>query len=173
MGANARSDPVQPSLLHRHNDRVELAAAWTAALLALGVLLWEFHRVKIDRRANVTSSYLARYWQIDDDLLIADKGSESHRQHRHRYVKLCEDEFEAARAGVLDLHLWRQWHEWLADGEMQSRLADDLNTVDPETTRFSYLRACLSMTASHAWSDCPARMDRWYDHVGVLKARWD
>jgi len=66
-------------------------------------------------RAEFGNLYIERYWQIDDDLLLEPKGSERHRQHRHRYLRLFEDEFDVAYLDFLDPQQWEAWHSVLDD----------------------------------------------------------
>ena len=50
-------------------------------------------------QAEFGNLYIQRYWNIDDDLLLALKGSEKHRRHGRRYLRLFEDEFDVASLG--------------------------------------------------------------------------
>lgn len=121
----------------------------------------------------MAASYLQRFWTIDDDLLIAEKGSDEHRRHVHRYLRLCEDEFEAARQGILDYRYWQLWHSWLASGPMRSQLRADLEVVDAADERFAHIRACLSTDSpSHSWPQGTARSGRWHDLLPFVNCMW-
>ena len=101
--------------------------------------------------------YIQRYWAIDDDLLRLPKGSTEHKQARHRYLRLCEDEFEAARRGWFDESQWTAWHGWLADPATAVVITEDLEVCDPKANRFEYVRACLKSGPAHPWKTCAAR----------------
>jgi hypothetical protein len=101
--------------------------------------------------------YIQRYWTIDDDLLRLRKGTPEHKQARHRYLRLCEDEYEGARRDWFDGSQWTTWHEWLTAPNTREIVADDLKVCDPEETRFECLRACLKSGPEHPWKQCAAR----------------
>ncbi len=62
--------------------------ALIAALVAIGALGWEIVMSRRDRKIALATAYLERYWLIDDDRLLAEKGSAEHRRHVHRYLIL-------------------------------------------------------------------------------------
>lgn len=95
-------------------------------------------------RAELGNLYIERYWQIDDDLLLERKGSKRHRQHRHRYLRLFEDEFDVAKLGFLDPEQWRVWHGVLSDEGARELIRDDLRVCDPKGDSFRRLRACIT-----------------------------
>ena len=53
-------------------------------------------------------AYSARFWAIDDELTMTDPASDPGRYTRlqKRYLKLREDEFDAARLSWLDATQW-------------------------------------------------------------------
>jgi hypothetical protein len=112
------------------------------------------------QKLELGNLYIQRYWEIDDELLQLPKGSPEHRQSRHRYLRLCEDEFEAARRGWFDERQWSVWHEWLTKSRTAEMVASDLKSCDPETTRFDLVRACLTSGPGHSWEQCPVRRSR-------------
>ena len=73
-----------------------------AAVVGLSLVAWQLREQRRGMRAEFGNLYIERYWQIDDDLLLEPKGSERHRQHRHRYLRLFEDEFDGAYLDFLD-----------------------------------------------------------------------
>ncbi len=101
------------------------AASWiTAAATAIGavaagvavavayVQLKAFREQDIQgRKTQLSALYLQRYWEIDAGLLINSKSRRAHRRQVHRLLILTEDEFDAARSGLLDLAYWEKWHE--------------------------------------------------------------
>jgi len=138
------------------SDWITLIAV-LVALLAVGV---EGVRVRRGQRHALAAQYIQRYWEIDDQLLLVDKGSDKHRHHRHRYLRLCEDEFAAVRVGSLDTEMWMEWHSWLATPTQRRLLAEDLDAVG-ERGVFEYVRGCLSGEDGHAWTECPAVPLKW------------
>ncbi len=62
------------------------------AVVGLSLVAWQLREQRRGMRAEFGNLYIERYWQIDDHLLLEPKGSERHRQHRHRYLRLFEDE---------------------------------------------------------------------------------
>lgn len=131
----------------------------TLAIASIGVSggLWALRQTRKQRQIELAMLYLQRYWQIDDDLLRFSKGSVDHRQARHRYLRLCEDEFEAARLKTFDRLTWETWHGWLARPESVVKLKGDLEICDPGENYFSHLRACVASRPGHKWKECTAR----------------
>lgn len=118
------------------------------AVAGLSLVGWQLREQRRAMRADFGNMYIERYWQIDDDLLLEPKGSERHRQHRHRYLRLFEDEFDVANLGFLDAQQWRAWHNLLDDIFALQRVKEDLRVCDPEVTAFQRLRACIAQRES-------------------------
>lgn len=114
------------------------------AIVGLGLVVWQLRQQRRTMRAEFGNLYIERYWQIDDDLLLERKGSKRHRQHRHRYLRLFEDEFDVAKLGFLDLKQWRAWHGVLNDTGARELVRDDLQVCDPKGDSFRRLRACIA-----------------------------
>ena len=119
------------------------------------------------QRLELGNLYIQRFWQIDDDLLRFAKGTAEHRQARHRYLRLCEDEFDAAAHDWLDQRQWAVWHGWLAAETQRPVLRDDLQTCDPDSSRFERIRKCLSRPNGHPWPECEGVTIT--DRAGVLQ----
>lgn len=119
-----------------------------AVLVALIAVVVEGLRVRRGQRHALAAQYIQRYWDIDDQPLLAVKGSESHRRHRHRYLRLCEDEFAAVRAGSLDTEMWKEWHSWLAAPAQRQLLEDDLLTVGDRAFSSMSALVCAVRTAT-------------------------
>lgn len=98
-------------------------------------------------RADFGNVYIERYWQIDDDLLLEPKGTEAHQRHRHRYLRLYEDEFDAASLGFLERRQWQVWHATLDDPAALNQIGADLDACDPDQERFARIRACIQQRA--------------------------
>jgi hypothetical protein len=104
---------------------------------------WQLREQRRAMRAEFGNLYIQRYWEIDDDLLLEAKGSDRHNQHRHRYLRLFEDEFDVAYLGFLDRQQWRAWHSVLDDPNVLLRVKDDLRVCNPTDDEFLRLRACI------------------------------
>ena len=128
------------------------------AIVGLSLVVWQLREQRRGMRAEFGNLYVQRYWQIDDDLLLEPKGSDKHRQHRHRYLRLFEDEFDVAALGFLDRKQWDAWHGVLADRASLDRVKDDLSVCDPKEDSFARLRACIAQRESerrpHAVAAC-------------------
>lgn len=128
------------------------------AVIGLTLVGWQLREQRRGMRAEFGNLYIERYWQIDDALLLERKGTEKHRQHRHRYLRLFEDEFDVATLGFLDADQWRAWHAVLDDSKAQLRIKDDLNVCNPSDDQFRRIRACLKQRdtegGAHGIADC-------------------
>jgi len=114
------------------------------AVLGVCFVGWQLGEQRRAMRAEFGNLYIQRYWSIDDDLMLADKNSPVHAQHRHRYLRLFEDEFDVASLGFLDKKQWRAWHSVLDSHKMLARLEDDLAVCNPDGDEFDRLRSCLA-----------------------------
>jgi hypothetical protein len=103
-------------------------------------------------------AYSVRFWAIDDELTMTDPASDPDRYTRlqKRYLKLREDEFDAARLSWLDSSQWAGWHSAYlrprVREEVESAIAQHGDGLDLPS-----LKACLEQTKStgpHASSDC-------------------
>lgn len=103
------------------------------ALATLAVALWailvarrQLNEAQRQREVQIGLQYLARYWEISAALLTTDKQTLDHKHHQHRYLLLCEDEFEAAGAGWLEDNMWKRWHDWLSSPIQRTLIQLDL-----------------------------------------------
>jgi len=137
-------------------------AGFGVLIAAVGVpLLYAQLRLQNrQRKLELGNFYIQRFWEIDDAMLREPKGTDSHRRERHRYLRLCEDEYDAARYGWLDRLHWSIWHEWLTSTKGASNLRSDLEACDPEENGFPSIRACLAQlkneTQPHSVEACEA-----------------
>ncbi|MGJ6980685.1 hypothetical protein ACSDQ9_09185 [Aestuariimicrobium soli] len=135
---------------------IELATLMVAVVGVVGGLIG-LQAANRQRRLDLGNLYLQRYWEIDDDLLRLTKGSPEHNQARHRYLRLCEDEFEAAARSWLDPGQWHAWHSWLVTPASRELVRLDLEQCDPERRRFAFLLRCLDSHPGHEWRECGGR----------------
>ncbi|WP_193605246.1 hypothetical protein [Nocardioides dongkuii] len=128
------------------------------AIAGLSLVGWQLHEQRRAMRAEFGNLYIGRYWQIDDALLFEAKGSARHNQHRHRYLRLFEDEFDVASLGFLERRQWCAWHSVLDDAPALSRVKSDLAESAPDDTSFQRLRACIAQrdreARPHDVADC-------------------
>jgi hypothetical protein len=141
-------------------DLAQELASWATAagavIAAVGLLLTA-RQLKIQNRQHrleLGTVYINRFWAVDDELTMTDPASEPERYKRLRvrYLKLCEDEFDAARLGWLDPQQWAVWHSaYLRPSlrsELESAILDHGDTLDLPS-----LKACLAQTASAGTHD--------------------
>ena len=137
-----------------------------AACLAVIALYFTMKQIKhqvAQTKYQAGAFYIGRYWAIDDDLLLTDEESDDHRKHQFRYLRLCEDEFEAALHEWLDLSQWKVWHdEVFGTADFAARAeADFANCLPrPESDDFRWVRLCTTHTrdyGDHKWEHCAAR----------------
>lgn len=128
------------------------------AIVGLGLVLFQLSDQRRAMRAQFGNMYIERYWQIDDSLLLETKDTDEHRRHRHRYLRLFEDEFDVARLGFLDERQWAVWHSVLDDGKSLSLVQEDLALCDPKREAFQRLRSCIAQREGsgdrHDIADC-------------------
>ena len=145
-------------------DLAQELAAWataTGALIAAIGLLLTARQLKIQNRQHrleLGTAYSVRFWAIDDELTMTDPVSDPDRYTRlqKRYLKLREDEFDAARLSWLDATQWAVWHSAylrpLVREAIESAIAQHGEGLDLVS-----LKACLGQTKStgtHAPRDC-------------------
>ncbi|OLT25698.1 hypothetical protein BJF82_04905 [Kytococcus sp. CUA-901] len=127
-------------------------------IAALGLVFvgWQIRLQTRAEKEGLTHAYLSRYWEIDD--CVRSPGIPEHELNYHlaRYLRLTEDEFEAARLGWLPTHRWEVWHEWLCDDRFRDELSTRVDTVGPPEGECMHLRRCLGVGQAHTWADCPS-----------------
>jgi hypothetical protein len=102
--------------------------------------------------------YVERYWQIADDQLRVKYGetdSNLAEMHRERYLRLCEDEFEAANLGNVSRRTWRVWHAAIEQA-LEPKTLDRVTLEGADSAEYVMLRACIRASA-HAAGSCPGR----------------
>ena len=133
------------------------------AVVGLSLVAWQLREQRRGMRAEFGNLYIERYWQIDDDLLLEPKGSERHRQHRHRYLRLFEDEFDVAYLDFLDPQQWEARHSVLDDPRALLRVKDDLHVCNPAKDEFDRLRACVEQREREGRAHNPANCRGGYE----------
>jgi hypothetical protein len=124
-----------------------------AAVVGLTLVGRQLREQRRAMRAEFGNLYIQRYWDIDDDLLFEAKGSKRHEQHRRRYLRRFEDEFDVAYLGFLDKQQWKAWHSVVDDPRALDRVRDDLRVCDPVSNEFRRLRACIAQRDRDAFHD--------------------
>lgn len=136
-------------------DLTQEIASWataTGAVIAAVGLLLTARQLKIQNRQHrleLGSLYTSRFSAVDDELTMIDPESEPERYKRLRvrYLKLCEDEFDAARLGWLDSEQWAIWHHEYTRPRLREELESSIRDHGDELDIPS-LKACLAQTAS-------------------------
>jgi hypothetical protein len=105
-------------------------------------------------RAQFGNRYIERYWRIDDELLLEAKGTKKHTQHRHRYLRLFEDEFDVADLGFLDPQQWSAWHSVLDETKQLDLVREDLRLCNTEKDQFAGLRRCVVQRGQEKGPHC-------------------
>lgn len=120
----------------------DLAGIATAigVLLAAAGLFAQTHQ----RKFGIAQLYIERYWQVDEAFL-AERRPHADSADARRYLRLCEDEYDVARLGWIDVGVWRIWHDGIRD--QVRRLQLDVRTYD-------HLTACLA-DDHHSATTCP------------------
>jgi hypothetical protein len=139
----------------------EVAESITALGVFIGAAgLWAQAR---QRKLALTQLYVQRFWQLDD--LMRDAHSDDIRDSGYweAYLRLCEDEYEIAHLGWIELSVWEVWHAAIRDSLVRSG-----------TAKFTqkYLGECHS-APDHAGLRCAAlqeatrarRVAWWFEHV--------
>lgn len=150
---------MAPSALYAAQvDDGSVVQVVTMLAAVIGVIWggWQLQQLNRHQRLDLGNLYLQRYWVIDDDLLRLAKGTPEHRHARHRYLRLCEDEFEAATLRWIDAKQWNVWHSWITTPTARETLTADIETCDSQGERFKNVRLCLTEPANHSWNRCPA-----------------
>ena len=145
------------------HERLISVASWGLAHLegliaALGLVFvgWQIRLQTRAEKEGLTHAYLPRYWEIDDCVRSPGIPEDERNYHLARYLRLTEDEFEAARLGWLPTHRWEVWHEWLCDDRFRDELSTRVDTVGPPEGECMHLRRCLGVGQPHTWADCPS-----------------
>lgn len=110
------------------------------------------------RKFGLAQVYIQRYWEIDDRFIEEGCPSPGSANAR-RYLRLCEDEFEVARQGWIDLGVWRTWH---------SGIRLQVAELELDVSKYELLSQCVH-TPEHQPSRCPSirtagmrRRFRWW-----------
>ncbi len=122
-------------------DLANIATA-VAVLIAAGGL-WAQTRA---RKFELALVYVQQYWKIEEDL-VRETPLSATKPSEHRYLRLCEDEFDAARQGWIDVAIWRIWHDGMRS-ELEKVGLDQL-------AEFDQLHLCMSDENRHEPTQCP------------------
>lgn len=106
-------------------DWADIATIATAAAVMVAIL--SFIGDKSQRHREFESLYVQRYWAIQDRRSVADRlGSRRLRTRRDQavaldYLRLCEDELEVRKLGLVTNKTWRVWAPSIASALTDSR----------------------------------------------------
>jgi hypothetical protein len=96
------------------------------------------------RKFGLAQVYIKRYWEVDE-LFVRDDHQRQDSTYARRYLRLCEDEFDAAQLGWVDIAVWRAWHEGI-----RSQVKRERFNVD----KYGQLKRCMEQR-DHEPTKCP------------------
>lgn len=134
---------------------------WSSWLAVVG-LAFTAVSVQLARRQlrdGYEHRFVERFWVLEDKRLDSKYSSGAVALVEHeRYLRLCEDEYEAMGLGGVSFRTWNVWHAavrgCLKVGDERRAHLDQL----PET-EYELIRTCLVREA-HRPGDCPALATR-------------
>lgn len=130
----------------------------TDLVTATGVVIavYQLAQARRARQHELANLYVQRFWDIDDLRQRATQAGKSEELDvlDLRYLRLCEDEFEIARAGLLDPKIWAVWHGPIVEG-----LRDSKPLREAHPREFVLAQRCLAAN-QHEPSECPAIIGR-------------
>ena len=161
----------QPNLFPRPSTLAKLFAAdiWIALDDVQFVRRDYQHRVRLGRRDDeLANLYVQRFWHIDDLRQRAAQASNAEEMLLldRMYARLCEDEFEIARVGLLDAKIWAVWHGPIVEG-----LRDSQSLCNASTAEFVLARRCLG-AEQHEPSECRALIGRLRPNPSTRHRWW-
>jgi hypothetical protein len=116
-------------------------ATAVAVLIAAGGLFAQSRA----RKFGLAQVYIERYWVVDEYFLPARRPEPTSADAR-RYLRLCEDEFDAAQQGWIDVAVWRTWH---------SGIREQVHELNLDVSAYDHLRVCMAGAAGHEATSCP------------------
>jgi hypothetical protein len=119
---------------------------------AVGVLLaaWGLRVQARQRKISLTQLYVKRFWELDDAVRLAKADGAPLSVHHERYLRLCEDEYEIARLGWIELKVWDVWHEGIQIG---------VSKLSVEPTDLQLLQRCRRQGSDHRGHQCEILSD--------------
>lgn len=97
------------------------------------------------RKFGLAQVYIKRYWEVDE-LFVQDERQRHDSTYARRYLRLCEDEFDAARLGWVDIAVWRAWHEGIRSQVGEQRF---------DVSKYGQLARCIEQRKDHEPTKCP------------------
>ncbi|BBX48055.1 hypothetical protein GCM10009641_09010 [Mycobacterium cookii] len=96
------------------------------------------------RKFGLAQVYIKRYWEVAE-LFVEDDRLRHDSTYARRYLRLREDEFDAARLGWVDIAVWRAWHEGIRSQVKTERF---------EVDKYGQLKHCTERN-DHEAAKCP------------------
>lgn len=119
----------------------DIAAIATAlGVIAAAGQLWFNSR---QARAQFEHQFVQRFWALEDERL---KSPGDDQAYAARYLRLCEDEFEARRLRQVSRATWAVWHPSIREGAAAFREA--------RSGTYEWVGACLSGPSDHSAAEC-------------------
>jgi hypothetical protein len=122
------------------SDIAGLATAF-AVLLAAGGLFAQIHQ----RKFSLAQVYVQRYWEVDEPFLSTPPPPDGSSDAK-RYLRLCEDEYDVAKLGWVDVGVWKIWHQGIRT---------QVKNLSYDTQDFANLSECINGPSDHLARNCP------------------
>jgi hypothetical protein len=113
-------------------------------VIGVPIAILQLRAGRVQARRSFEQQFVDRYWAIEDDHLLNPSAGDNHRR---RYFRLTEDQFELMRLGQISWSTWEVWH----DGVVAA--SADLDSEAHGAHR--WLETCRR-ARSHSGHDCPA-----------------
>lgn len=120
-----------------------MLSSWVAvAGLFIAVISLALARKQL--RDGYEHRFVERFWVLEDKRLeLRHAGPVSVSVERERYLRLCEDEYEAMSLGGVSFRTWDVWHRAIKSAlEPESAARRNLEKLPDED--YELLRRCLS-----------------------------
>lgn len=135
-----------------------MLASWLA-VIGLGLTASSLWLATKQLRDGYEHRFVERFWLLEDRRLDTKyKRSPADSAEGERYLRLCEDEFEAMGLGGISFRTWNVWHvavrSALRPGTATRALLDGLAPDE-----YELLRDCVNAPA-HRSGRCPALSPR-------------
>ena len=96
------------------------------------------------RKFALAQVYIERFWAVDE-YLIHNPCPAAGSADTRRYLRLCEDEFDAARQGWIDVAVWRTWH---------TGIRSQVIRLGVDVSEYEQLHSCIEQP-DHPPTKCP------------------
>lgn len=124
-----------------------------ATLVGIAAAVLTLSLQRRQARHQFEHTYVDRYWTIDDEALTSH--DDRCVERLARYLRLCEDEFDAMRLGQISWRTWNVWHDAFDDRISDTDVREYLRSHREE---FTWIRTCAD-AEPHIGTQCAAVLD--------------